>query len=269
MFGTQFIPPAGVRFNPTDEELIMFYLMKKVKGFSLPCDRVVERQLYGENGTPWKIFPQGDKSWNDCEGVEKNVVFVISRTAGCGTWEGKSLTQDVTNRSGAVIGQKRAFTFKPTKEFKSEAKEKGRWIMHELSLPEEINNALKNDNHYVICRITRDRYNEQVSGKKRKSQRSEEEEGVCWKKSCVLNYEEEENTNKGSLEFLSTFNMTQQEDSFGVNINNDDLIDISYWFDGDIEDTGVGSNNGCTQDFSFANSNNICTQDFSFADPTA
>ncbi|KAL3820051.1 hypothetical protein ACJIZ3_005956 [Penstemon smallii] len=158
MFATKFIPPIGVRFNPTDEELIMCYLMKKVTGVPLPCDRIVERQVYGEKGTPWEIFPEGDESWNNSEGAEKNVVFVlISRTAGCGTWEGKSLTQDETNRIGTIIGQKRVFTFKPTKEFKSETKDKGRWIMHELSLPEEINKAV-NSNHYVICRITRDHY---------------------------------------------------------------------------------------------------------------
>ncbi|KAH7849511.1 hypothetical protein Vadar_018905 [Vaccinium darrowii] len=41
------IVPPGYLFRPSDEELLVFYLGRKIKGLPLPCDVFIERDIYG------------------------------------------------------------------------------------------------------------------------------------------------------------------------------------------------------------------------------
>ncbi|KAL3645969.1 hypothetical protein CASFOL_011149 [Castilleja foliolosa] len=56
--------PPGFHFHPTDEELVVHYLMKKVAAAPLPVDIIAEVDLYKFN--PWE-FPKnavyGDGEW--------------------------------------------------------------------------------------------------------------------------------------------------------------------------------------------------------------
>ncbi|KAL3645970.1 hypothetical protein CASFOL_011150 [Castilleja foliolosa] len=56
--------PPGFYFHPTDEELVVHYLMKKVAAAPLPVDIIAEVDLYKFN--PWE-FPEnavyGDGEW--------------------------------------------------------------------------------------------------------------------------------------------------------------------------------------------------------------
>ncbi|CAA3030318.1 NAC domain-containing 83-like [Olea europaea subsp. europaea] len=164
------IPPSFV-FKPTDQKLITLYLKPKAMGFPLPYNRILERNLYGKNGTPWIVFSDNDP-WEivgESEvGVLKKEIYVftklekigrrhIVRVAGCGTWGGKSVPKDIKNCKGEVIGVKKSFTFKLNGDLKQEETnmKKGRWIMHEYTLAGSSLEGVNNTD-YAICRISWD-----------------------------------------------------------------------------------------------------------------
>lgn len=123
--------PPGFRFQPTDEELISYYLLPKFLGQTLLYDFMKKQDLYGHNCTPWELFDvNDDDSWIQDKPTEKSVyVFTTlsklrtcesndvrsrentSKRAGCGTWVGstKNLIRD---GDGKLIGEKRLFVFK-------------------------------------------------------------------------------------------------------------------------------------------------------------
>lgn len=55
--------PAGFRFHPSDKELLNFYLKPKVYGNKIPCDIIVEKQIYGPQANPWDVFDDSLTSW--------------------------------------------------------------------------------------------------------------------------------------------------------------------------------------------------------------
>ncbi|CAI9762793.1 unnamed protein product [Fraxinus pennsylvanica] len=140
-------------------------------GLPLPCDKILDRNLYGKNGTPWIVFSDNDP-WEivgESEvGVLKKEIYVftklektggrhIVRVAGCGTWAGKSMPKYIKNCKGEIIGVKKSFKFKINGDLKQDEidMKKGRWIMHEYTL---AGNSLEgvNNTDYAICRISLD-----------------------------------------------------------------------------------------------------------------
>lgn len=45
--------PPGIRFHPSDEELIVYYLLNKVKSRPLPANVIADTQLYDYD--PWEL----------------------------------------------------------------------------------------------------------------------------------------------------------------------------------------------------------------------
>ncbi|KAH6773357.1 hypothetical protein C2S51_011761, partial [Perilla frutescens var. frutescens] len=146
--------PMSFRFDPTDEELIREYLVPKVMGFPLPWNGIVEKELYGDNASPWNVFNDidSDNSFSlYCNtkresGKTKKTVYVftkvtkaapnskkrIARRAGCGTWNGQTGSKDIIDSTtGDIIGGTKMFSFQYSKE---DVGDFGHWIMHEYSL---------------------------------------------------------------------------------------------------------------------------------------
>ncbi|XXG49708.1 hypothetical protein AAC387_Pa02g3810 [Persea americana] len=48
--------PSGFRFQPTDQELLVCYLRRKIHNLPLPCNVIKEIEL--RNHDPWEIFGQ-------------------------------------------------------------------------------------------------------------------------------------------------------------------------------------------------------------------
>ncbi|XP_058209848.1 NAC domain-containing protein 41-like [Rhododendron vialii] len=177
--------PSGYFFRPTDKQLLEDYLRRKSEGNSLPCDVVIEREIYGAgNKAPWQIFTDEDP-WEICETMDKKTdklktegtiyVFTtlikasensdrIARTAGCGSWHGETALEPVLDKKGGVMGNKRMLCFQITDESLKEC----HWIMHEYSLP--VGNATNGKGEYVLCRIKRDDSKDtKISSRKRKN----------------------------------------------------------------------------------------------------
>ncbi|KAL2542688.1 NAC domain-containing protein 41-like [Abeliophyllum distichum] len=125
---------VGYRFMPTHQQVIVLYLQAKANGLTVPSNAIIDKYVYGKNGTPWFVFSENDP-WEvvgECEvSVLKKEIFVftkltklgkcnIERTAGCGTWGGKSKPKYIKNCNGEVIGIKKSFTFKVNGDLKPE-----------------------------------------------------------------------------------------------------------------------------------------------------
>ncbi|KAH7853941.1 hypothetical protein Vadar_008334 [Vaccinium darrowii] len=176
------IIPPGYLFRPTDEELLVFYLGRKIKGLPLPSDVFIERDIYGVGDkAPWQIFSDEDP-WEICKNGMKieGTIYVftnlikasknrIARIAGCGVWHAEAALEQVVDDYGHVLGYKRLLCFQITNEsgVMDKSVTKGHWIMHEYSLSGGGDNT-----EYVLCRIKRD---DSKSTKKSPGKKKE-----CW-----------------------------------------------------------------------------------------
>ncbi|KAF5447342.1 hypothetical protein F2P56_032900 [Juglans regia] len=152
-----FSKPPGYRFLPTDEELIIFYLEKKVWNQPLPINTIVEVNLYAHNpdflAAKYKdyqedqlyIFTPRDRKYRN--GRRPN------RAAGDGYWKATGADRKIKSK-GTVVGYRKALVFYIGKAPKGK---KTNWIMHEFRVEdspcsERGSNGMRLDD-WVLCRI--------------------------------------------------------------------------------------------------------------------
>ncbi|XP_024038403.1 NAC transcription factor 29 [Citrus clementina] len=140
MQGTRPPLPLGCKFQPSDGQLVLFYLFNKISGTPAPFldDFVRTENLYG-NKEPWQIWRQfGGHDLEDGEDLyffthlkKKSVNSSrIDRRVGTGTWQGEDVGKAVVSRnSRKKIGSKKRFRYE-----KDKSPHNGCWIMHEYSL---------------------------------------------------------------------------------------------------------------------------------------
>eukprot|EP00268_Persea_americana_P062565 TRINITY_DN802_c0_g1_i2.p1 TRINITY_DN802_c0_g1~~TRINITY_DN802_c0_g1_i2.p1 ORF type:complete len:161 (-),score=39.38 TRINITY_DN802_c0_g1_i2:894-1376(-) len=124
--------PPGFRFHPTDEELVVQYLKRKVFSCPLPASIIPEIDVCKFD--PWDL--PGDSK-------QERYFFSIreakypngnrpNRATGSGYWKATGLDkQIVASRSNQVVGMKKVLVFyrgKPPKGSRTD------WIMHEYRL---------------------------------------------------------------------------------------------------------------------------------------
>ncbi|XP_057540140.1 NAC domain-containing protein JA2L-like [Amaranthus tricolor] len=145
--------PPGFRFFPTDEELLVQYLCRKVAGhhFSLPI--IADIDLYKFD--PW-VLPSkamfGEKEWYFFSPRDRKYPNGSrpNRVAGSGYWKATG-TDKVITTQGRKVGIKKALVFYIGKAPKGT---KTSWIMHEyrLTQPTRKSGSSKLDD-WVLCRI--------------------------------------------------------------------------------------------------------------------
>ncbi|XP_017696508.3 NAC domain-containing protein 72-like [Phoenix dactylifera] len=125
--------PPGFRFHPTDEELLVHYLCRKVfrEPFSLPI--IGEIDLYKFD--PWVLPGKalfGEKEWYFFSPRERKYPNGSrpNRVAGSGYWKATG-TDKVIAPGGRKLGKKKALVFYVGRAPKGS---KTNWIMHEYRL---------------------------------------------------------------------------------------------------------------------------------------
>ncbi|CAN1844935.1 NAC domain containing protein 50 [Linum perenne] len=171
-FGGNSELPVGCRFNPTDEELVNFYLRSKVRGKPLPMDFIPEYNLYGDK-RPWELFPTSAG-----KGLDRVFAYTrvkksgkqkqrFQRSVACGwEWHGNAKGMEIKDEMRNLIGIKKTFTFRKVAATANKRKRNtdddggscsrnsdsdnggggGSWIMHEYSL-------VGTESDYVVCEI--------------------------------------------------------------------------------------------------------------------
>ncbi|KAL0717252.1 hypothetical protein Bca4012_066574 [Brassica carinata] len=158
--------PPGFRFHPTDEELVVHYLKRKVASAPLPVAIIAEVDLYKFD--PWELPEKasfGDKEWYFFSPRDRKYPNGArpNRAATSGYWKATGTDKPVLASDGKQkVGVKKALVFysgKPPKGVKSD------WIMHEYRLIDNKSNnrppgcdfgnkknSLRLDD-WVLCRI--------------------------------------------------------------------------------------------------------------------
>ncbi|KAK8622756.1 hypothetical protein V6N13_117658 [Hibiscus sabdariffa] len=154
--------PPGFRFYPTDEELLVQYLFRKVAGHHFSLQIIAEIDLYKFD--PW-VLPSkalfGEKEWYFFSPRDRKYPNGSrpNRVAGSGYWKATGTDKIITSE-GRKVGIKKALVFYVGKAPKGT---KTNWIMHEYRLigTSRKNGSTKLDD-WVLCRI----YNKNSGGQK-------------------------------------------------------------------------------------------------------
>ncbi|KAI4381756.1 hypothetical protein MLD38_007801 [Melastoma candidum] len=150
--------PPGFRFHPTDEELVGYYLRKKVASQKIDLDVIREVDLYRiepwdlkercrvgyEEQSEWYFFSHKDKKYPT--GTRTN------RATIAGFWK-------ATGRDKAVYDKARLIGMRKTLVFykgRAPSGQKTDWIMHEYRL-ESNENAPPQEEGWVVCRAFKKR----------------------------------------------------------------------------------------------------------------
>lgn len=138
--------PPGFRFHPTDEELVVHYLKRKVQSLHLPVS-IPEAEVCKSD--PWDL--PGDVEQERYLFSTTEIKYPngkrANRTTTSGYWKATGLDKkilDSTNKK--VVGLKKTLVFyrgKPPKGYKTN------WIMHEYKL----SNPTQGMESWVLCRL--------------------------------------------------------------------------------------------------------------------
>ncbi|KAL2521252.1 NAC domain-containing protein 2 [Forsythia ovata] len=147
--------PAGFRFHPTDEELVVHYLCRKCAGQSISVPIIADIDLYKFD--PWDlpaIALYGEKEWYFFSPRDRKYPNGSrpNRAAGTGYWKATGADKPVGKPK--TLGIKKALVFYAGKAPRGV---KTNWIMHEYRLANVDRSAGKRNNlrldDWVLCRI--------------------------------------------------------------------------------------------------------------------
>ncbi|XP_031105753.1 NAC domain-containing protein JA2L-like [Ipomoea triloba] len=150
---TQLSLPPGFRFYPTDEELLVQYLCRKVAGHDFSLQIIGDIDLYKFD--PWDLPSRanfGEKEWYFFSPRDRKYPNGSrpNRVAGTGYWKATG-TDKIITTEGRKVGIKKALVFYVGKAPKGT---KTNWIMHEYRLceaPRKTGSARLDE--WVLCRI--------------------------------------------------------------------------------------------------------------------
>ncbi|KZV36257.1 NAC domain-containing protein [Dorcoceras hygrometricum] len=128
-------PLPGFRFHPTDEELIGFYLRRKVEKRRISLDLIKQADIYKYD--PWDLPKSnigGDNEWYYfCKRGRKYRNSVRpNRVTGSGFWKATGIDKPIYTSGGDFIGLKKSLVFYRGSAGKGTKTE---WMMHEFRLP--------------------------------------------------------------------------------------------------------------------------------------
>ncbi|XP_075486965.1 NAC domain-containing protein JA2L-like [Primulina tabacum] len=150
---SQLTLPPGFRFYPTDEELLVQYLCRKVAGHQFSLQIIGDIDLYKFD--PWDLPSKaifGEKEWYFFSPRDRKYPNGSrpNRVAGSGYWKATG-TDKIITTGGRKVGIKKALVFYIGKAPKGT---KTNWIMHEYRLsesPRKSGSSRLDD--WVLCRI--------------------------------------------------------------------------------------------------------------------
>ncbi|WCJ25729.1 NAC domain containing protein 94 [Euphorbia peplus] len=153
----------GFRFHPTDEELVGFYLKRKIQHKTLCIELIKQVDIYKYD--PWdlpKLATTGEKEWYFyCPRDRKYRNSARpNRVTGAGFWKATGTDRPIYSSDGSkCIGLKKSLVFyrgRAAKGIKTD------WMMHEFRLPsiadpsppkKFLDKSLPPNDAWAICRI--------------------------------------------------------------------------------------------------------------------
>ncbi|KAJ7970202.1 NAC domain containing protein [Quillaja saponaria] len=147
--------PPGFRFHPTDEELVNYYLKRKINGQEIELDIIPEVDLY--KCEPWELaeksfLPSRDPEWYFFGPRDRKYPngFRTNRATRAGYWKSTGKDRKVTSQN-RPIGMKKTLVY-----YKGRAPQGIRtdWVMHEYRLDDkDCEDPSGLQDTYALCRV--------------------------------------------------------------------------------------------------------------------
>ncbi|KAJ4872101.1 Protein CUP-SHAPED COTYLEDON 1 [Raphanus sativus] len=128
------IMPPGFRFHPTDEELITYYLLKKVLDSNFSCAAISQVDL--NKSEPWSFLKakMGEKEWYFFTLRDRKYPTGLrtNRATEAGYWKATGKDREIkSSKTKSLLGMKKTLVFYKGRAPKGE---KSCWVMHEYRL---------------------------------------------------------------------------------------------------------------------------------------
>lgn len=147
--------PPGFRFHPTDEELLAYYLKRKVHDWKIELEIIREVDIY--KCEPWdlpekSLLPGRDSEWYFFSPRDRKYPngSRTNRATKAGYWKATGKDRKVSSRMSPV-GMKKTLVF-----YRGRAPHGSRtnWVMHEYRLHEmECEGSASFQDSYALCRV--------------------------------------------------------------------------------------------------------------------
>lgn len=147
--------PPGFRFHPTDEELVAYYLKRKINGHKIDLEIIPEIDLY--QFEPWELpskslLPSNDLEWYFFSPRDRKYPngSRTNRATKAGYWKSTGKDRKVNSQMRAV-GMKKTLVYY---QGRAPNGHRSDWVMHEYRLDEgecEIPSGLQDA--YALCRV--------------------------------------------------------------------------------------------------------------------
>ncbi|XP_077228704.1 protein CUP-SHAPED COTYLEDON 2-like [Tasmannia lanceolata] len=127
--------PPGFRFHPTDEELVSYYLIKKVIESSFTSRAIAEVDL--NKCEPWELpgkGKMGEKEWYFFSLRDRKYPTGLrtNRATESGYWKATGKDKEIySSKTASLVGMKKTLVFYKGRAPKGE---KSNWVMHEYRL---------------------------------------------------------------------------------------------------------------------------------------
>ncbi|KAG6625502.1 hypothetical protein I3843_16G099600 [Carya illinoinensis] len=148
--------PPGFRFHPTDEELVNYYLKRKINCQEIELDIIPEVDLY--KCEPWELaeksfLPSRDPEWYFFGPRDRKYPngFRTNRATRAGYWKSTGKDRRVTCQNRRPIGMKKTLVY-----YRGRAPQGIRtdWVMHEYRLyDKELEDTSGIQDTYALCRV--------------------------------------------------------------------------------------------------------------------
>lgn len=147
----------GFRFHPTDEELVIYYLKRKVCGRPFRVDAISDIDIY--KFEPWDLpdrskLKSRDLEWYFFSGLDKKYGngWRTNRATDQGYWKTTGKDRSVS-RGSKVVGMKKTLVFHIGR---APSGERTNWVMHEYRLvDDQLTQAGIQQDAFVLCRVFR------------------------------------------------------------------------------------------------------------------
>nr|AVG22607.1 NAC domain-containing protein 78a [Triticum aestivum] len=153
--GTMTLPP-GFRFHPTDDELVGYYLKRRVDNLKIELEVIPVIDLY--KCEPWELpeksfLPKRDLEWFFFAPRDRKYPngSRTNRATTTGYWKATGKDRKVSCDGGAVCGVRKTLVF-----YKGRAPggERTDWVMHEYRLCQDLLHGASNFiGAYALCRV--------------------------------------------------------------------------------------------------------------------
>ncbi|KAG2666991.1 hypothetical protein I3760_15G091500 [Carya illinoinensis] len=160
--GHKLTVPPGFRFHPTDEELLYYYLRKKVSYEAMDLDVIREVDLnklepwdlkercrIGSGPqNEWYFFSHKDKKYPT--GTRTNRATIAGFWKATGRDKAIHLSNNNNNNNATRIGMRKTLVFYTGR---APHGRKTDWIMHEYRLDDDHTAEVQQEDGWVVCRI--------------------------------------------------------------------------------------------------------------------